>query len=43
MEVGQKSKTKYWGTRTYKKVARLKKPVECHNLAHNLDFSTITY
>ena len=31
MEVGQRSKTKYWGDRTYKKIARLRKPVECHN------------
>ena len=31
MEIGQKSKTKYWGDRTYKKIARLKKPVECYN------------
>jgi hypothetical protein len=31
IKVGQQKPTKYWGTRTYKKIARLKKPVECHN------------
>lgn len=31
MEIGQKSKIKYWGDCTYKKIARLRKPVECHN------------
>jgi len=31
IEVGQKSKAKYWGKYNVKKVAHLKKPVECHN------------
>ena len=31
MEVGQTRKTKYWGNRTYKKIARLKEPIECYN------------
>lgn len=31
IQEGQRKPTKYWGTRTVKKVARLKKPVECYN------------
>ncbi len=31
IQVGQKSKAKYWGKYSVKKVAQLKKPVECHN------------
>jgi len=38
MEVGQKSKTKYWGPRTYKKIARLKKPIECYNPEQGIVF-----
>ena len=31
IQVGQKSKAKYWGKYSVKKVAQLKKPVECYN------------
>lgn len=31
IQVGQQSKAKYWGKYSVKKVAQLKKPVECHN------------
>jgi len=30
IQVGQQKKAKYWGRFEVKKVARLKKPVECH-------------
>ena len=31
IKVGQQKPTKYWGTRTVKKVARIKEPIECYN------------
>lgn len=31
IKVGQQSKAKYWGKYTVRKVARPRKPVECHN------------
>lgn len=31
IQVGKQSKAKYWGKYTVKKVAQLKKPVECNN------------
>jgi hypothetical protein len=31
IKVGQQKKAKYWGSFTVSKVARLRKPVECHS------------
>jgi len=38
IKVGQESKAKYWGKYTVKKVARPKKPVECHNIEQGVVF-----
>jgi hypothetical protein len=31
LKVGQKRNTRYWGMRTVRKIANLKKPVKCHS------------
>lgn len=38
IKVGQRKPTKYWGTRTVAKVARLKKAVECYNREQGVVF-----
>ncbi|MFC1909299.1 hypothetical protein ACFLXD_05560 [Chloroflexota bacterium] len=38
IKVGQRSKAKYWGNYSVKKVARPMKPVECHNSEQGVVF-----